>query len=45
MDDNINDGFYPTWVWHGVIEVCKDSRHDAWVSVISFHSMTCRIPN
>ena len=28
----------------GIIEVDKDSVHDAWVSVISFHGMTCRIP-
>ena len=27
-----------------VMGVGKDSVHDAWVSVISFHSMTCRIP-
>ena len=27
-----------------VMGVVKDSVHDAWVSVISFHSITCRIP-
>ena len=27
-----------------IIGVGKDSVHDAWVSVISFHIMTCRIP-
>ena len=27
-----------------IMGVGKDSVHDAWVSVISFHCMTCRIP-
>ena len=27
-----------------IMGVGKDSVHDAWVSVISFHSMSCRIP-
>ena len=26
-----------------IMGVSKDSVHDAWVSVISFHCMTCRI--
>ena len=28
----------------GIMGVDKDLVHDAWVSVISFHGMTCRIP-
>ena len=38
------DGFYHTLASQCVVGVGKDSVHDAWVSVISFHSMKCRIP-
>ena len=28
----------------GIMVVGKDSVHDAWISVISFHGMACIIP-
>ena len=40
----INDGFYYILALHCVMGVGEDSGYGARVSLISFHSMACRIP-